>query len=355
MLLTVFTWRMPTNPDPRKSMEIIVGALVFFSFAAVIGTVNPWIGLFFGLCIVWSRYPVTTPISLESLGAVFIAMVWFYVCVQLMNTPKRIDLILGIFCLIGLANVIMLSVQYFNCDAGVQVDHRIGLKSDDIKVGLMDCRNSVSALLAISLPAFFRKKWCYFIPFIILGLVLAKTTGGFISAGFVGATWLIYYLKRWTHKAILIFVIVCAVAGYITFIDVPGMVGRISAWTEAKTLFFKHPISGAGLGHWKVIFFHKQAKTLNTYYAQGHNEFIQVAVEMGILSIITIIGYFWSVIKRMRPGAVIPGLALLALCVDSLVFFPMHIWFLSILAVTWLAILEVTLNSERKMTDAKTG
>ncbi len=359
------------SKDPRITMEIFTSLLIFVSFFVLISTVNIWIGLFLLLAVIFSRYPETTDISRSALLNVLLMMIWFYVCVQILNT-QRIDVFLGIFCLVGIANVAMLIFQHFNLDVGVKVPSRTGLAFDDIRTGLMDCRNSASAMLAFTLPAFFRRKWFYLIPLILIGLVLSKSTGGVMAAGAVIMVYSIYrmpdfvsavhkipkigsmiqsvqFLNAWTFRTLWAAVVVCLAVFYLQFIDSPGMIGRLTAWIEGSQVFMKHPYVGAGLGHWKVLFADPDIRwrTFGLYYAQAHNEFIQVAIEMGIFSIITIIGYFVSVARRMHPGAIIPALAILAVSVNSLVFFPMHIWFLALISVTWLAILEVQLKPER--------
>lgn len=362
--------------DPRISMAIVTNLLIFVSFFILISTVNVWIGLFLLLAVVFSRYPETTDGSRQALGNILLMMVWFYICIQIITDEKRVSLFLGLICLAGIANAVILIFQHFNLDLGVKVVQRTGLAFDDIRTGLMDCRNSASAILAVTLPAFFRRRWWYLIPLILIGLVLSKSTGGVMAAGVVIVVYSMYrmpdfvsiihripkmqsvqFMNAWTLRTVWAAFIVCLTVFYLQFIDSPGMIGRLTAWLEASQLFMKHPYIGAGLSQWKVLFADPTIRwrTFGLYYAQAHNEFIQVAIEMGIFSIITIIGYFVSVAKRMHPGAIIPALAILAVCVNSLVFFPMHIWFLALISVTWLAILEVKLKFERTAIHEKTA
>ncbi|MDH7505841.1 MAG: O-antigen ligase family protein [Candidatus Acetothermia bacterium] len=125
--------------------------------------------------------------------------------------------------------------------------------------------------------------------------------------------------------------------------------GRIRAWDwwVGWEMLKAHPILGVGIGHYKVQFLPYKAKFLATpqgkrytFYiqraAQAHNEYVQVAAEMGSLGILAggfaLMMLFWSglrLIGRAEARDKLSALGLLAGVVaslaDALVSFPFHL------------------------------
>lgn len=116
-------------------------------------------------------------------------------------------------CIVALANVAAQLVQV----CGVSFPR--GLKPYDQYgfVGLLANVNETSALFAVCLPFFFRKRWLWSIPAIVTGLLLARTTNGIIAASVVSAVWLIC---RFRLMAVIGLTVVVAVGVlFPTFID----------------------------------------------------------------------------------------------------------------------------------------
>jgi O-antigen ligase/Tfp pilus assembly protein PilF len=125
--------------------------------------------------------------------------------------------------------------------------------------------------------------------------------------------------------------------------------GRIRAWDwwVGWEMLKAHPFLGVGIGHYKIQFLPYKAKFLATergkhynFYiqraAQAHNEYVQVAAEMGILGILAggfaLVMLFWSglgLMARAEAKEKLTALALLsglvASLVDGLVSFPFHL------------------------------
>ncbi len=81
-----------------------------------------------------------------------------------------------------------------------------------------------------------------------------------------------------------------------------------------------------------------------------HNEFVQGLFEMGIAFPAIIGGYYIGIYRRFMDGftfcrtATLPVTALIIISANSMVHFPFHIASTAMIAVTWMAILEIQLN-----------
>jgi len=206
-------------------------------------------------------------------------------------------------------------------------------------------QNEVAALYAFCLPAFFRKRFTVGIPMIFGGILLAKTSLGMASA--VVGIWV--YILILSPKLALIFiipgVILCIL--YLVFIDMPTFF-RFTVWKYALNMHKEHWVFGCGIGHWKMLFT-KLAYTgqFKEIWCTAHNEYIQGFFEMGIAFVPICLGYIISTIKRAwvhRKLMAIPLAAFAIILFNSAGHFSMHIATTAMIAVTWMAILEVKLN-----------
>lgn len=125
--------------------------------------------------------------------------------------------------------------------------------------------------------------------------------------------------------------------------------GRVRAWDwwVGWEMLKAHPLLGAGIGHYKIQFLPYKAQFLATargkhykFYiqraAQAHNEYVQVAAEMGglgilagALALVMIFATGLRLLRRAEAKAKFIALALLAGVVasltDALVSFPFHL------------------------------
>ncbi len=126
---------------------------------------------------------------------------------------------------------------------------------------------------------------------------------------------------------------------------------RAEAWQIGYLMFRDHPITGIGIGEYKRQYLPYKGQYLQTPEGQAlqarigyvpgsdraHNEYIQLAAEMGLVGILTgaffILTIFWSALRRLRISesidAKLPTLVLIASVIsfmsDSLLGFPLHL------------------------------
>jgi len=184
-------------------------------------------------------------------------------------------------------------------------------------VGTFDNQGSLGSYLAISLPVFFRKKWIFFTPVILICLYFTSATTPFIVLGAIlGA----YFFKN-IAKFYWILPIV-GVLGTIALVK-SGLVEnhRIQIWnliihrTGLNNLFI-----GSGTAY--IIENSLLWKTYGMKANQAHNEYIELFYHYGLLGLGIVTIYIKKFYKQTNPLLIA---MLLGSFVSSLTHFNLHI------------------------------
>jgi hypothetical protein len=275
-------------------------------------------------------------------------------------------------CIIALANVAAQLVQV----CGVSFPRGLNPYDQYGFVGLLANVNETSALLAVCLPFFFRKRWLWAIPAIVAGLLLARTTNGIIAASVVSAIWLIC---RYRLIAVIGVTLMIAVGVlFSAFIDPidwrgqmqnRGMVYKVTALASTVKPF------GWGFGQFDYVIpllTHtgvikekggSDAGTLITYlfnnvadadaldratvkltgredvqgikdyltdpknnttsmFIQAHNDYLEAAFALGIPGLVFLLAFLWrSLVRGFRKKDTLPAYALVASALTACLFF----------------------------------
>lgn len=321
LLIVAAVYRFPCD-DLRGSFTLLVGAASSVGFAAYLWRINPWWGMFVGassLSLIFPHYTQLSYITHRDIifGFIWVLLVYKYDSKQMINAIR----------IIALCNVAFLICQHFYVDP---------LYHTNRPVGLMANRNEVSALLGISLAAFFDGRWKWLIPTILVGIVFTKSMGGWacvtaITVGYI-------YLKAGTKESIcaaLYIILAAVIACY--FSDISN--GRFEIWSAGIKYLGEHWLFGIGIGHWKVAF---SEPIFFTEYTSGfrasmaHNEFLQGFVEIGIIFPIIISCYVISVLRKSKE--IISTLAMFSIIASCFVHFLFHIGTTAYIALTWIAV-----------------
>lgn len=343
---------------PMKSfgeMQMTVFSLaVFLGLAAVMWLVNKWFSLFMVLCIVSivknSTYAVGTAFiqvprlseqSLSAVTSIGFAAIWYLIIVK---SVRNVDAMLTAICCLALANVLYQGVQWMRWD--FIMTPKIGAPDNiwyNPLVGFMGNRNHTSALLAMCFPAFLRRRWLWGIPFVIFGLWMAKSMGG-ITALIIGMVFygLLFYRQDIRYQIALVFSV--AVIGFVmvkTLGRGADFGGRLTAWHNAITLYKQNWLLGCGIGNWAPMFsivdLHKGMR-----WTHAHNEYLQTMFEISVGFPLILGGYVAKLTERFHvKQAVIPLTAVVIIAVNAFYNFPFHIPQTALVAITWMAILEV--------------
>jgi hypothetical protein len=300
--------------------------------AFLLWKINKWVAMFGVLVCLSSLFPQYDKATFLASHCVFYALVWYYAVYEKGSAAQM----LNAMCVIALANIVFLVLQFFDMDPLLtQVGKPVG-------VGLMTNPNEVSALLALCFPAFLRKKWAYFTPVVIIGLILAKSFGGVVAV-VVGVMFYAYGKidKFWIAMAGLGSLMAFAL------VDMPGFSHRLDTWIIAAKLFVEHPVTGCGVGHWKYVFSgviipgHEGTRMLT-----AHNEFVQGAFEMGVFFIVVLVGFTTAMTKRLRELDDKLKVAVVIIFVNCFVNFTLHIAVTAYLVLTWIAIIDRSYYNE---------
>ena len=229
-------------------------------------------------------------------------------------------------------------------------------------VGLMGNTNETGAILAMSLPCFFRKRWALWIPVIIAGIMLSRSHGAAVTALIIVTTYGLASLRGTSRVSALLAVIVLFMA-FLWIKPVDFKRSRIDADVYALNTW-SYNIHGWGIGQFKYVFplvssfnqvdpiqsvqmtrmvydqwalkdlindkkggdknYFKTDKT-EAVFQELHNEYIEWGFNAGIAGFLLLIaGLIHVAVIGIRAGSMsIYGL--LASCLSALWFFPWHI------------------------------
>ena len=344
VLVIAATVRLPFG-SMREWFELTVQWGTIFIVSAYLMRINKWAGLFLLFALFSHSYPIfyisgwkviATDASQDALYAVLLGCLLYAAIVE---RCTRYDRILNALVILACINVLFL-VTY---KLGGDPYKFIGLTSRaDIHCGIMANPNESGALMALCFPAFLRKRWCYGIPVVLIGLVLSSSFGGVLGVGLATCVFLSIMGYWWVS-------IIAVIGGivYWKFVDVPGWQDRYLIWKFAiKTAINNNPLIGCGLGNWKIL---DQGFTeAGVYPAVGgwsrlHNGFIQGYVEMGIGFIVLLIGYIADTLRKIDFKRTAVPLAALGAITGTMIansVFQMNA-LNGMIIVVWLATLEV--------------
>jgi hypothetical protein len=290
------------------------------------------------LVVVNMIFPFYTKESFLSSHAVLV-FVLFYSLIVLTANTELCEFLMDAMVVIAIAFVLMQSLQALGLDP--MFYDRYGNRNTRA-IGLMSNPGETAAVLAFCLPAFFRRPYQYGIIAVVGGLILVKATMGIIAAG-VGVVFFLYFLfgTRWMFIGIP--VCITSLVAYFIYVDMPG-VERWDVWKTGFAMWQQHWILGSGIGHWKAAL----NFPINEHmWKTAHNEFLQALFEQGIMFPIILGGYLINIFRRAKIHiltVLVPLTALVIIATNCTANFAMHIAPTAMLAMAWLAILEVKLR-----------
>ena len=341
---------------PYRGIEFRQGKLVVYEIClmavmALIHFKNTWVKLFmlyilFG-ALFFYRYPMqvsgrATLLTHLTLWTIFITLS-FYETIKKKITEKHFDLVLDIICAITAIHALWLVMHYFGLF--ILIIPKDNFISDTVVkgliyvsncpheypfTGLLSNRNMAAALLAIGLPAFFRKKWWIFVPMILFCLYLVNCFGGTIPA----VVAILMLLWRKNKLGALISFLFVASLGLLTFKTRIFSPERWEVWSIIVHKLVKiRPCVGFGLGQFKMLFpiihrliFH--GKFSNQLFYQAHNEYLQTLIEIGgiglSIAVTFAISLYYKALKYKNEIAFIALMGITACLLNAGVNFLFH-------------------------------
>jgi hypothetical protein len=333
---------------PFRIGKILILEGAIFSGIAGWFIKNIWVQLFLIWCIIRVALGINKFSELTLHSLVFVLVIYQILANKL--NKDRINTLLNIICVVAIIHSAVAILQYFGiwiiiCPKGIDPKtavftifpntlysiHIFGRQMSETVVGLLDNINTASALLGMCFPAFLRKKWYYTIPIVLIAFALIHSLGGILAAL---AAVLIFVIFKFGLKSLyaIIPTIGLFILYFIRFENLHNVFmsgsGRYGAWHFYITgLLAKRPIIGWGLGQseflWPII-------SKEVYQGGGpawlhsHNEVITLAVELGIIGLILVAGYFITTFKNLRKKNIVVTCGLAACIISSLSIFSLH-------------------------------
>jgi len=330
---------------------------VFLIACYLIKHVDIWVGLFLMLALFSHSVPffilsggeyLQSRESYLALNSVLIGCVSYSI---LIKTKININTLLNMMCIVCVIHVITLVVQKL----GLDPYSMFGIKSNISPTALMANRNETSAFFAICFPAFFRKKWCYLSPIAMAGIFLVGCLNGLLAMLVSVFVWLLIISDKKKNVLLVAALSVsagsCVILYDIWFSGISSFSDRLYIWEKSLSLSFKNqPILGWGLGNWENVneIIAKAGGYKNKMmWSRVHNTFIHAYIEMGVVFIILIIGYFFSILKKVSKKSIISISALSAIfiCCNTNSLFRMNA-INGAFVILWLAILNIQQRKE---------
>jgi len=264
------------------SQWFLAGMVAFFYLR------NKWLRAF----LIWitlrmsMSYRVLNNHALFVFFSIILAMM-FYQFVQ--DKIKRKDF-LDIVCVVAITQLFWVYLQIFGMDP-IFKPGPLYIYHSNLYAGFMGNPNLSGILIAICLPAFFRRKWIWFLPLFVYPFYRIEC----ITAMFALAVGVFFYLY---HKKHIIWPV--AILGPIAwFLGGHRIIGftqgpRFTLWTNLAPILKHRPIVGNGVGQYKFI----SGPAISTLkdmhlfnWSTAHNDLLQLYSEVGAIAILILTGY----------------------------------------------------------------
>ena len=390
IVLPLFLWPGLTDYNYAKSIL----SLILIPLVLVIWSVSWWKMPGYSLRGHWLLLPLVAlvaagglslvsaqhvRIALQSLALLLVFLSFMWIVLNVVRRENDVLWLLGSLLAVGVVIAAYGLLQYLGLLAGPS-----GLRSSTSSaISTLGNKNHVGAfLLYLLFPSVIlllraRHVW---LKAVILGaitfsytmvLLLRQTGPRVVLAGVtIGLVvgWMIFRTRRplRANRGWLIALLIAAIA-------IPGIVliasrsdrafitstslgelwernsgdARTQDWWIGADLLLEHPITGVGLGHYKVVFFPSKVTFLQTERGgmhdtylpiadQAHNEYVQVASEMGSIGVLALIaglaclaGSLWRRLRAAdedrRADLLLITSGILSILVHGLISFPAHL------------------------------
>lgn len=361
---------------PFRLGEELMSQLAIVLFIAIFYIKNRWIGVF----LLWNIVRFYLGINNMSIWTIHTTI--FYVVLYQMLFDKfnknNIDIILDGICLVAIYQVCSMTLQFMGIwvhiipltlkDGGTFITFFSRTKFsmtlvDNIPyywstlTGFTSNVTMASGLLAMCLPAFFRKKWYPGIILVVIGLLMAKAMSGIVAAIIISTIyiWVSHSKIRWQTISVLL-------AMFITYILISenheqllNGSGRWETWRFIITkLIPKRWIIGWGVGQapalWPII--SKETSFKGIAWIHAHNEYINLWLEYGVIGFVIGMGYVFTLVKNgfinitKDKTKLLIFLGAVSGLLNCMVSFPLHVT-IGFMLVVYLAILD-KLNKEEQ-------
>ncbi len=360
----------------RVNKELVCEWSIIFFIALCLK--NKWVSFL----VIWSLINsvltlyVPQPVMVSRAYILTLHMIVFFAVAYNFISEKSIDIdkILNFICVRAIISVVVMGLQYLGVWILIlqkNVDEipkyfmahplpRVSFvvfKNNVPPLGFMDNPMTTGAFLALCLPAFFRKKWCMFLPMIFLGIFANKVMGAIIPAGVISILFIIW---KWRRKGLLCCLLVLlGVLVWVYFNEPASRLlsfnRRMPVWNFAiNELIPRKGIVGWGIGQAQFLpYIPIFEGIIDRRWVHYHNEFINLTIELGYIGLILFLGYLGSLLWRLDKclkdeKAFLIFLGIVVALLNMMVNFPLHNP-LGILIITYFALADKLARDRRRI------
>ena len=343
-----------------SQLFILSLAIMLFYFIWRIADNWKGTGAIVGIFGIWAVLTTHNPVNLFPL---FLFLLIYFTLIKLIK-PQHIPKILNVICIMALVQTGYVFLQM----AGKEPLLTVLDGSKAKPVGFMGSLNMIGAFLAFCIPAFFRKRWVYCLPIVLLPLILLISTKGAVISLMVGTIfWLINQKWHWKKKLLVLLIPLIILLGFLNrygwkvflfnqryreyqkiFYVSNHLVVDNKYADIRETVNITNSAFGYGIGSFYnfyplIRYARWGLKDSPELYGQAHNEYLEGKWMVGWIGMI-IAGFFIYALYRKPPEGkyqLIIMTAITVILVNCLINFPLHIPPLAFLIVTYLALREV--------------
>ncbi len=304
---------------------------------------NPYLCLFVFYVAAWLTYIVAGLfLGFLAAGATITVMLidgslWFIlgtlVFLIIYNSHIKLGAVFNIICISAIIQAALGILQALGFDPIFDIARNlVTVNSElpsDAAVGTLGNNNFLAAFVAISLPFFFRRRWFYALPLLVVCLIFTKTTTAFIAA-IVGTVYFFY--PQIKSIKLEVFVLVCFVAAgavisyaffYHPFAENPRFDYWLNGLQQVAQSWQTILIGFGPTAEWKIG-------------DKLHSEYVMALFNFGVIGLALLMGYIITICRTNR----ILFTAFIILCIDAIGNHVLHTIPTALLAITICSLIE---------------
>lgn len=346
---------------PCSNIATRMGREMVFAWAIIIFIAFSLKNIWFSLFLVWSATNMILNYNKLALAAVITITLFFVAYDKLVPIlrKKPLDFWLNCLCFSVVLQLELCLFQFFQCDPFFSQSKEL--------CGFLDNPTLLSAFLVFCIPAFFRKKWCFVIPIILVVIFYNDNKMAILSLGLMFVFYLVFKVKSRAVKAVIAACLIMLTFSYALFFFheskgfdfKSGLKKTIIRQSNRRLMFWpeifelnnasvRRSLLGYGPGNFKYIYnvryrLPHRNKPNFMLLTQAHNEPLQVWNEFGYIGLVLAMGLLttlWGKFKRNREALLLPMCGLVGFGVNCLGNFPLHIPPLAFIALFYIGIIE---------------
>ena len=336
-VLFIFCWSFFKKP---RCVQIINKPLGIFTFWAGLTTSYLWFRAF----VDTQHYAIKIFLPFFN----FLCFLLFYkLSIEYLNKEK-IEKILEWFRYSIILILFYCALQYLNLDEFFKSIDPAVVKEDSL-VGTIGNPSHLGGYLAIIQPIYFKKNLMNILSLVLLWLIILLVNSA--SSIIVGLAVILFWLFMQKDK-IWALLGTMGVFGIITIIILKfsnffSSSSRLMIWKDVFVVFQKKAITGYGLGSFSVMKFNYG---VNSNWRHLHNEYYQIAFELGLIGLILL---FWCIFDYFKMFKTIKtdltirlATIFFGFCLLALFTFNSHLWLMATVGMMVYSFLYTIKNEE---------